>query len=422
MEIGFYIFMIIVGLFTLILLWAIFTIIRDSYRKSRDKRRERERIQDNYRLVEVAEDNTAAVLAELHSLPDEKARIECLRCHSEKVFLTEGWYWRYYEGRDCNCNDMQEHIVILGHKNSDTLGEVIVIPANMDFGGITLKTVDIPFGQRLSSFPESIDITRTINNALQIQLPEGLSKVAIRSLIGFPRLKTFKVPPSIAYPYFLISDCKELETVEFCDESQDFKISQCPKLRKLIFPSYQYLLHRYSSMGPSEYDDYGLSDEYEETMKALFETEVNPDSGIELSIEFANGDSFGELHVPDPLKDREEYEFFMETSSVVWPERVRSIVFPENLRWIIKDQGESVSIHLYDEEARREDWKWQMDPDSFSYLESITFPNEVWILDWYAEDGAVLFPHRNNTPYVRITPANVARYEKRLGIKINIKS
>ena len=424
MEILFYIFMVIVGVvaliygvMALIYLWAIFAVIRDSFRKSRDKRRERKRIQKNYRLVESAEENTASVLVELESLPDDKARIECLR-HSEKVFITDGWYWQCgYPYRSVP----EVQIDIFGHKDPSGFKDILSVPSTMDFGGLTLHTSCLVFGQRfrILHFPESIDIAK-VNGVEHIQLPEQLKFLC--DLVGFNRLKTFKVPEIDRYPYFLISDCAELEKVEFCGDCLNFAILHCPKLRELIFPSYRSLLHCYASYKNFDRHNYELKDEYWETMKALFETGVNPDSGIELSIEFSNGDSFSELHVPDPNEKLEEYKTFVECSREVLPNRVKSIVFPENLRLVITYFPDGVSIDPYDE-IKKGGWKWDVFPDEFPSLESVTFPKEVWIEDWDAEDGQAIFSdYDDDMPFVRLTPANSARHEKLLGFKINLKS
>lgn len=426
MEILFYIFMVIVGVVALIYgvmaltyLWAIFAVIRDSFRKSRDKRRERKRIQRNYGLVESAEENTASVLAELNALPDEKARIECLRRHSDIVFLTDSWYWMYIEPFG---KDPEVQIIIIGYKDLFRFKGSISLPLTMDFGGLTLHTSRVLFGQRLKliHIPESLDIAKACGVEL-FQVPEQLRYLS--DLTGFPRLKTFKVPATDRYPYYLISDCKELETVELCDEWPSFAISHCPKLRKLIFPSYQSFLDRYASyIYERQQEYYEHHCEYEETMKALFETGVNPDSGIELSIEFSNGDSFSELHVPDPNEKLEEYKTFVECSREVLPNRVKRIVFPENLRLVITYFPDGVSIDPYDE-IKKGGWEWDVFPDEFPSLESVTFPNEVWIEDWDAEDGQAIFSdYDDDMPFVRLTPANSARHEKLLGFKINLKS
>lgn len=417
--------MVIVGVVGLIYLWAIFAVIRDSYRKSRDKRRESKRIQKNYRLVESAEENTSAVLAELNALPDEKARIECLRRHSEKVFLTDSWYWMYIEPY----SDYPEvQIIIIGSKDPESLMESIDVPESMAFGTLTLHTAGVRFGQRrvylgsgrYMDIPESIDLAKA-SNTLQFKVPGKLWR-GMSALKEFSKLKTFRVPELYTDPYCLISECKGLETVELSEEWPDLAISQCPKLRKLIFPSYQSFLDDYSSYQWSRMHDTDFPDKYEETMKALYETGVNPDSGIELSIEFSNGDSLSELHVPDPIKDRERYKWFEENAKEVLPNRVKSIVFPENAQATILTEQDSFDICLDGRDIKRE-FYWWISRSWYSSLESVTLPKEVWIEDWDADDGkAILSDWDDETPFVRLTPANVARYEKLLGIKINLKS
>lgn len=410
--------------------FVIFMTILDKakfkYRDSRLHRNIEAKRRENYRQVQSAETNTAALMAELKALPhDTASRLKCMEQHSDNIFVTEGWYWKYLSDNDYldsvlpPLSEQEAKIIIIGHKDAAQIKGTIEVPTTMEFGGLSLRTIWITFNNPLliDGIPDEIKLG-SAKNIEQLRMPDILWKMDIK-LHGFTKLKSFKFPNTHNYlPDFSFSDCPELECVELSHEQSLFSFSECPKLKQIVFPSYLDMLDSYReynhSVRESEYCTHGYYDSWE----SIFDKGgINPDSGEKVSIEFANGDTLSELSVPDPIDGKDALELFTSVSADLFPERVKRITFPKNMRLKISYPRLN-AIEMYCENKQE---KCQLFLSNFTALESVIFHSEVWVLEITNDEvPADVTVDGKPYAYIRLTPDNKARYEAILGFRISM--
>lgn len=407
-----------------VILMTILDKAKYKYRDSRLRRNIEAKRRENYRQVQSAEANTAALMAELKALPhDTASRLKCMEQHSDNIFVTEGWYWKYLSDTDYldsvlpPLSEREAKIIIFGHKDAARLKGTLEVPTTMEFNGLSLRIAWITFNNPLitDGIPDEIKLG-SAKNIERLQMPDSLWKMDI-ILHGFTKLKSFKFPNiHEASKEFYFSDCPELECVELSHEQSLFSFSGCPKLKRIIFPSYLDLLDCYKSydyaIGKSEYNTHG----YYDSWRSIFDKGgINPDSGGKVSIEFANGDTLSELSVPNPNEGKDALELFTSVSADLFPDQVKRIIFPKNMRLKISYPRLN-AIEMYCEEKQEQ---WQILLNNFSALDSVIFPSEVWILEETKdEDSTDVIVDGKPYAYIRLTPGNKARYEAILGFRI----
>ena len=430
---------------------------REANRIAKRERRERKKL-----LWEVDTDillaslNTCLLEAKLVELSDEESRWKCIEKEfGGKLLLSDdGWYWyvwgdRYWwEQADEAGVALRYPVCIAGMANPDVCGETLCIPSQIRLKGITLNVMGVweRFNEiRLRSkygLNPSENIWFNGIKAQHLEIPDTV--VLLSGIDSLPRLRELRLPDNMMW-FDGFNKCPVLETVKF--GSRPFQIrgsylSRCPALRRIEIKSLRWILQQQQMQGDAEwlwshYDDrdYSYLD-----MDQIIEERKNPDSGIPLEIDVL--EDFSTIVFTDDLSFiipeggmgiRNERDLF----SVDWiVEKIQHLVFPRDCHILLEADyyvGNTITIwHKDDREYMlKNEWQnaWNSDSlikafyvglEELPSLEDVTLPSDTWICDEIEPEKDDEILKIDGREYVRLTPANVSRYESRFGCRLII--
>lgn len=413
---------------------------REANRISKRERRERKKL-----LWEVDTDillaslNTCLLEAKLVELSDEESRWKCIeKEYGDKLFLSDdGWYWyvwgdRYWwQQADEAGAALRYPVYIAGMANPDVCGETLRIPSQIRLKGITLNVMGVKerFNEiRLRSkygLNPSENIWFNGIMAQHLEIPDTV--VLLSGIDSLPRLRELKLPDNMMW-FDGFNNCPVLESVKF--GSRPFQIrgsylSRCSALRRIEIKSLRWILQQKQT----EDEIYRYSLEYliysdYLSMDQIIETRGNSDSGITLKIDIL--EDFSTIVFTDDFDEMASIFVLAETAWI--GEQIRHIILLRDSHVFLEidELREDNYILVWQKDAREDmlknEWKKAVDINLhwLPSLEDVTLPSDTWIYDEIEPEKDDEILKIDGREYVRLTPANVSRYESRFGCRLII--